>query len=61
MVGYSKYAAAIELVFSRLRNQKPNIQGHVMMVYFWTYAHPLYCPSDLQARGFNSCGRSDAL
>ena len=24
------------------------------MVYFWTYAHPLYCPSDLQARGFNS-------
>ena len=31
------------------------------MVYFWTYAHPLYCPSDLRARGFNSCGRSDAL
>ena len=31
------------------------------MVYFWTYAHPLYCPSDLQARGFNSCGWSDAL
>ena len=30
------------------------------MVYFWTYAHPLYCPSDLRARGFNSCGRSDA-
>ena len=31
------------------------------MVYFWTYAHPthpLYCPSDLQARGFNSCGRT---
>ena len=25
------------------------------MVYFWTYAHPLYCPSDLRARGFNSC------
>ena len=31
----------------------------ILMVYFWTYAHPLYCPSDLQARGFNSCGRSD--
>ena len=28
------------------------------MVYFWTYVHPLYCSSDLQARGFNSCGRS---
>ena len=26
-----------------------------LMVYFWTYAHPLYCPSDLQPRGFNSC------
>ena len=29
------------------------------MVYFWTYAHPLYCPSDLQTCGFYSCGRSD--
>ena len=28
------------------------------MVYFWTYVHPLYCSSDLQACGFNSCGRS---
>ena len=34
---------------------------NLLMVYFWTYAHPLYCPSDLRARGFNSCGRSDAL
>ena len=24
------------------------------MVYFWTYAHPSYCPSDLLARGFTA-------
>ena len=25
-----------------------------LMVYFWTYAHPSYCPSDLLARGFTA-------
>ena len=24
------------------------------MVYFWTYAHPLHCPSDLQAGGLTA-------
>ena len=28
---------------------------HILsMVYFWTYAHPSYCPSDLLARGFTA-------
>ena len=32
-----------------------NICGKfVQMVYFWTYAHPSYCPSDLLARGFTA-------
>ena len=30
------------------------IYGYLSMVYFWTYAHPSYCPSDLLARGFTA-------
>ena len=44
------------------RNQQPLIQSVnksnnialQFMVYFWTYAHPSYCPSDLLARGFTA-------
>ena len=44
------YKSACTLIFSDTRCHKIDVKDS--MVYFWTYAHPSYCPSDLLARGF---------
>ena len=45
------YARRTDAQFWQLK-EKFLREMNFAMVYFWTYVHPSYCPSDLLARGF---------
>ena len=49
---YSRCTLNQNLLTNYMKDDIFNI--YALMVYFWTYAHPSYCPSDLLARGFTA-------
>ena len=51
---YSRCTLNQNLLTNYMKDDIYNI--YALMVYFWTYAHPSYCPSDLlQHPTYDSC------